>query len=192
MVQCDLCGKEFKNTQGLKGHKTFVHGITGSGKAPSTPLATEQRLSSLEELLELTGQDTEQPVSMILCELDGRLGLTEQQTESLTEQLKSTTDKVTELARQQGEFSRLTEEKLSELRGLSYEAAKTIVEDMYLLILAIDGHKHHRETGAVTFMVKPDIAERIRIALEQARRAEVVALVAEMFKKPAKYSRGKG
>ncbi len=24
---CEICGKEFKNTQGLRGHKTFVHGI---------------------------------------------------------------------------------------------------------------------------------------------------------------------
>lgn len=28
--KCDLCGKEFKNTQGLRGHKTFVHKLTKS------------------------------------------------------------------------------------------------------------------------------------------------------------------
>ena len=27
MVQCELCGRQFKNTQGLRGHKTFFHGI---------------------------------------------------------------------------------------------------------------------------------------------------------------------
>ena len=25
MVSCNICGKEFKNTQGLRGHKNFVH-----------------------------------------------------------------------------------------------------------------------------------------------------------------------
>ena len=25
MVSCDICGKKFKNTQGLRGHKNFVH-----------------------------------------------------------------------------------------------------------------------------------------------------------------------
>ena len=27
MVICELCGKEFRTTQGLRGHKTFKHGI---------------------------------------------------------------------------------------------------------------------------------------------------------------------
>lgn len=27
MVMCELCGKELRTTQGLRGHKTFVHGI---------------------------------------------------------------------------------------------------------------------------------------------------------------------
>ncbi|GAI91068.1 unnamed protein product [marine sediment metagenome] len=27
MVICELCGKEFRTTQGLRGHKTFVHDI---------------------------------------------------------------------------------------------------------------------------------------------------------------------
>ena len=26
MITCDLCGRQFKNTQGLRGHKTFYHG----------------------------------------------------------------------------------------------------------------------------------------------------------------------
>jgi len=62
MVFCDICGKEFKNTQGLRGHKNFVHSDTGSGIEQSvaqqatqqllssdlgTRVATEQRLSHL-------------------------------------------------------------------------------------------------------------------------------------------------
>ena len=27
MVECELCGRLFKNPQGLRGHKTFFHGI---------------------------------------------------------------------------------------------------------------------------------------------------------------------
>ena len=53
MIICDLCGKKFKNAQGLRGHKTFVHGITGSKipKAPAIQQAGEPQLSSLEERL---------------------------------------------------------------------------------------------------------------------------------------------
>ncbi len=63
MISCDICGKEFKNTQGLRGHKNFVHADTGSGigqpvtqQSAQQPLSsnlgtrvtTEQRLSHLE------------------------------------------------------------------------------------------------------------------------------------------------
>ena len=30
MVICELCGKQVKTSQALRGHKTFVHGIIGS------------------------------------------------------------------------------------------------------------------------------------------------------------------
>ena len=46
MVSCDICGKEFKTTQGLRGHKTFVHQLTSFSGKSATPLATEQLLSS--------------------------------------------------------------------------------------------------------------------------------------------------
>ena len=55
MVTCELCGKEVKTTQGLRGHKTFHHATTGSNtQQPVAPLATEQQLSILEDRLELT------------------------------------------------------------------------------------------------------------------------------------------
>lgn len=50
MVSCDICGKEFKNTQGLRGHKNFVHSDTGSGIGQSVAQLTEQ-LSKLTEQL---------------------------------------------------------------------------------------------------------------------------------------------
>ena len=49
---CEICGKEFKNTQGLRGHTNFVHGHTGSSKILSAPAATGQRLSKLEASLQ--------------------------------------------------------------------------------------------------------------------------------------------
>jgi len=41
---CDICGKEFKNTQGLRGHKNFVHGdkVGSSVGQPVAQQATQQ------------------------------------------------------------------------------------------------------------------------------------------------------
>jgi transposase InsO family protein len=62
MISCDICGKEFKNTQGLRGHMNFIHSERAdSVRQPvaqqatqqllssnlSTPVTTEQRLSHL-------------------------------------------------------------------------------------------------------------------------------------------------
>ena len=99
MVSCDICGKEFKNTQGLRGHKNFVHAdkVISSVERPvaqqatqqplgsnlSTRVTTEQRLSQLErrftKLEHITGvRETD--------ELENPIGITNI---SLTEQLKS-------------------------------------------------------------------------------------------------------
>ena len=82
MVQCELCGKEFKNTQGLRGHKTFVHGITGSNKQPVARLATEQALSELE------------------CRLEQVEEITQLDAERVTEQLEQHTHQLAELSEQ--------------------------------------------------------------------------------------------
>lgn len=66
MVKCDICGKDFKNTQGLRGHKYFTHFETKdtdqhplaqpatlqplSDKSEARP-AAQDRLSKLEERL---------------------------------------------------------------------------------------------------------------------------------------------
>ncbi|MFC2045567.1 hypothetical protein ACFLUH_02700 [Chloroflexota bacterium] len=34
MVTCELCGRQFINTQGLRGHKTFFHGQHAAHKNP--------------------------------------------------------------------------------------------------------------------------------------------------------------
>ena len=43
MVQCELCGREFKNNQGLAGHRQFVHGIIGRNNQLNAPAAVEQQ-----------------------------------------------------------------------------------------------------------------------------------------------------
>lgn len=99
MVKCELCNKEFKNTQGLRGHKTFVHGQTGSSKILSAPAATEQRLSEVEQLLGITSQHTvatvqsatgvatQQPVSR----LRARLERTDTKAKPITQQVTELT-----------------------------------------------------------------------------------------------------
>ena len=38
MVHCEICGRQFKNTQGLRGHKTFFHGIRANRSKLTTLL----------------------------------------------------------------------------------------------------------------------------------------------------------
>ena len=53
MVTCELCGKQVKTAQALRGHKTFIHGITGSNtQQPVARLGTEQPVSLLEDRLQ--------------------------------------------------------------------------------------------------------------------------------------------
>ena len=50
-VKCEMCGKELRTTQGLRGHKTFVHQLTSTSKPPAR-IATERQLIKLEERVE--------------------------------------------------------------------------------------------------------------------------------------------
>jgi len=86
MVTCELCGKETITTQGMRGHKTFIHGITGATeKQPVARLATEKpvsllqdRLSKLEYITGLKDSDSEDiesdiglPLTDIVIKLNG-------------------------------------------------------------------------------------------------------------------------
>lgn len=68
-IKCDICGKEFKTTQGRRGHMNFVHGDDNSDLENSvTRPANEQRLTKLEDRVEqLTSKVS------ILPELSNRL-----------------------------------------------------------------------------------------------------------------------
>jgi len=114
MVNCDICGKEFKNTQGLRGHKTFVHQLTSSSSKSAARLATEQQLSELEDRLgkleDITGvrePNESEKVSDI-----ARKPLTEQVSE-LTEQLSQLSEQLDEPT-EQLELSYVTEVMLNE------------------------------------------------------------------------------
>ncbi len=50
---CEICGKEFKNTQGRRGHMTFVHGMSNSDQEDSvTRPNVEQQLTILRNQME--------------------------------------------------------------------------------------------------------------------------------------------
>jgi len=95
---CEICGKEFKTTQGRRGHKTFVHQLTSFSGKSATPLATEQQLDQLttrlEKLESITG--LKEPSS-----LDRLLGTDK----PITEQLERHTRRLTELSGQLREIS---------------------------------------------------------------------------------------
>ena len=57
MVKCELCGREFKTMQGLRGHKTFVHGESKNPLILSVgSSATQQRLEQVVERVALLEQ----------------------------------------------------------------------------------------------------------------------------------------
>jgi hypothetical protein len=98
---CEICGKKFKTTQGLRGHKTFVHQMTNSSDKPSAPLATEQPPGKLEERL----QKLENAIGLKEpSELEQLLGITDKpitaQLEQHTHQLTKSSDQLKNLSHQ--------------------------------------------------------------------------------------------
>jgi len=98
---CEICGRQFKTTQGLRGHKTFVHQMT-SAKEPPARLSTEQQLSELEVRLQklesTTGLKepsaldrllgTDKPITAQLEQHTRELSELHKQVSGLTEQLE--------------------------------------------------------------------------------------------------------
>jgi len=66
-VKCEICGKELKTNQGLRGHKNFVHN-TIIAEELSTQMTTEERLDDLEEFIrELVIQTARIPGLLKTC-----------------------------------------------------------------------------------------------------------------------------
>ncbi len=126
-VNCEICGKEFKNTQGLRGHTNFVHSNTVGGvEQPVTQQAAEQLLSS--------NLGTRVATEQRLGQLENRFARLEhvtgvRETDELEKLLGITdtplTERVAQLAEQ---LSKLTEQLKSEY--VSREAMDTIVAEL--------------------------------------------------------------
>ncbi len=51
MIQCELCGKVMRTTQGLRGHKTFIHGLHANHDNPAAELTFRQRIDKNRSLV---------------------------------------------------------------------------------------------------------------------------------------------
>ena len=99
MVKCELCGKVVRTTQGLRGHRTFVHCNGSPNSALVTQVASEQQVSLLEDRL----QQLERVTGLRELDLDFSLS----DTEPLTDRLTNITEQVTKLS---DTVSKLSEE----------------------------------------------------------------------------------
>jgi len=105
MVTCELCGRQFKNTQGLRGHKTFIHGDGSPSNTSAAQAATEQQLSKLEDRLQNLERVTGLRESDLLdSPTDGQLPITEQLGQ-LTQQLGQLTQQLGQLTQQVNKIS---------------------------------------------------------------------------------------
>lgn len=85
MVICELCGHQFKTTQGLRGHKTFVHGIFASSNTPVSETDDSHLLSKLETRIE---------------QLEKRTGISDAGLPGATEDGLSLNKKLTDITKQ--------------------------------------------------------------------------------------------
>ena len=117
MVTCDLCSKEFKTTQGLKGHKTFKHSNGSSGNGSAAHSASEQQpnelLKRLEQLESITGVNKEIELGESPVRNDSSLT---QQVGQLGEQLSELTQQVNQLT-EQLEHAQTTNEMLDSFKA---------------------------------------------------------------------------
>lgn len=123
MVTCNICKKQFKTTQGLRGHNFFVHPEIGSAEAPAAQLAeqslefslgptatTQQRLSCLEQKLVMLEQssglgesglgDTELPLTQQLAMTNQRVAEHAEQLAGLTQQQSQSSEQLGEVKEQ--------------------------------------------------------------------------------------------
>jgi len=134
-VKCEICGKEFKNEQGLRGHLTFKHGVTSDRYAAQQgQQATEQtpggyggvqreQLNNLQQSIEQLEQTLEQYNSSItesLAELQERVrGLerTRSEDSSVPASIQQLSEQVSRL---QSQVAQVSQQKLQQ--GITYGA----------------------------------------------------------------------
>ena len=56
MVQCELCGKVTRTTQGLRGHKTFVHGFSANRSKTEDDHENNNTSDYIDKLNKLIGE----------------------------------------------------------------------------------------------------------------------------------------
>lgn len=180
MVTCEICGKEFKNTQGLRGHKNFVHSNRSSITAV-TRAASGQQVSKLEARLE---------------KLEYMTGLTETSTlddvlrddKPLSEKIIQVTEQLNHLIQQLADLSSNTasnrdihniEEKVSQLtQQLSdcskwVEPVRTVKDTMSRLEVELSNKAHNTRVNAME--------NRLRCLEEESK--EVGPMIAKCFDK---------
>ncbi len=120
---CEICGKEFKNTQGLRGHKTFVHQVTSLKESP-TRLATEQELNKLG----LTPSNAQPTTAQQVDKLEDRLQNLERVT-GLRESdlLDSPTDGQLPITEQLGQLTQQLNEQTQQVKKISEDVEMTQV-----------------------------------------------------------------
>lgn len=208
---CSECGFAAKSAAGLRGHRQFKHGIP-----PSLPLLPSERRdrlvtrSELEQLLGLAGEQ-EQPSSLKGVGLDLRdrsdaITKLRQWTKDLDrriKQLEIDAAIVKRLAQLEQRIRQLPEEvgklqqRMDKLEADQIGLTEAAVGDAFLLILALNAHTHSDDTGRVTFILEPELAQRLANGLKQAKEwacldterehlRKAVEAVAQMFVRTAK------
>ncbi len=92
MVQCKLCGKVVRTTQGLRGHETFVHALHANRDKPAAELTFRQRIDENRSLVKSEKNS--------ISEYKDRLDKLENEANSNTELLTELRRTVSELQNQ--------------------------------------------------------------------------------------------
>jgi len=151
-VKCEICGREFKNTQGLRGHKNFVHQLTSSSGKSAAPLATGQQPSKLEERLrkledtvglkEPRGIDrllgTDKPITEQLERRTRELGELYRQVGRIAEQLENISEQI-QLASSNSELRNIIKQ-VAQLSEQVKRHAKWLTTSPVMLFLSQNSH----------------------------------------------------
>ena len=94
MVQCELCGRQFKNTQGLRGHKTFFHGIRANRGKLTTLL---DRFGLADEIKGEVGSDDSRLIGSDKERRENTFNESDEKFERLTKDIENITETLADL-----------------------------------------------------------------------------------------------